>query len=192
MNRLKFLVAAFTVAVVTLGIYSCTKEKQIEIPDADILSSSFTPQCDFSKSIDTTLHFKIAMMTKIISIDSTFNTKIQQLRILQNPTEAKFYKILNFDGLRLTNEEGTFLNSLNSLEAESFYKEVEEQFNCLNHNSPFALELRVSLWRTLWRIGSAAGGIAVGCATGAGCILAGLYAVDQLSDVFCDFHPERC
>lgn len=192
MKRLRFLLATFVHTVVTLGIYSCTKETILEIPETNILSNSFKPQCDFSKSIDTTLHYKIAMMTKIISMDSTFDTKIHQFSILQNPTEDKFYEILDFDGLRLTNEEMAFLNSLNSLAAESFYKEVEEQYNCLNQNNPFTLELRVSLWRTLWRVGSSAVAVGFGCSTVAGCIPAGLYAVDQLSDVFCDFHPELC
>lgn len=192
MNRLKFLLATIVVGVLTFGIYSCTKERHIESLDLINLDDTFKPQCDINQNIDTTLHVKIALMAKYVYEDSTFNMKIQQFGSLQDPTEDEFYKIINFGGLRLTREEVTYLNSLNSNETELFYKEVEEQFNCLNRNSPLSLEFRASLWRTMWRVGSSAVAVGVGCATGAGCILAGLYAVDQLSDAFCDFHPEKC
>ena len=192
MNRLRLLFAIFLVGIITLGSFSCSKETLSENKEVSVSNSSFTPQCDFSKKIDTTLHFKIAMMAKIISTDSTFNSKILQFSILPNPSEADFYSILNFQGLNLTNEEATFLNSLNSVEAESFYKEVETQFGCLNQMSLSNLALRASLWRTLWRVGSSAVAIGVGCATGPGCILAGMYAVDQLSSVYCDFYPRHC
>ena len=181
-----------TLFILSSVITSCSKEHEFgNLSQPDIAVSQFTPQCNQGLNIDTTIHVKIALMALNIANDEYFNQKIALLLQESNPTEQKYYDILGFQGLELTSSEVDYLQSLenDATAKETFYKDVERQFDCLNKKS---VQIRAGFWTTIGKVGLAALNVGLLCVTPPTCIVACGTAAGLLGSAYCDFYPNQC